>query len=121
VKRGEIRWYTFRAPDKRRPVLILTRDDVIEVAGTVWPSRVTRMSASNCSAHLTNLAEARAWTFAFAQGPMRDAALHEYLMAEARGGSLEVQLLNEIVDSSARDRAPPGPHRGSVASNGGSR
>jgi mRNA interferase MazF len=30
VKRGEIRWYTFRLPDKRRPVLILTRDEVIE-------------------------------------------------------------------------------------------
>jgi hypothetical protein len=30
VKRGEIRWYTFRLPDKRRPVLILTRDDVID-------------------------------------------------------------------------------------------
>jgi mRNA interferase MazF len=30
VKRGEIRWYTFRLPDKRRPVLVLTRDDVID-------------------------------------------------------------------------------------------
>ncbi|GMV92893.1 MAG: toxin MazF2 [Candidatus Hydrogenedentota bacterium] len=30
MKRGEIRWYTFRPPDKRRPVLILTRDDVID-------------------------------------------------------------------------------------------
>jgi mRNA interferase MazF len=29
VKRGQIRWYTFRLPDKRRPVLILTRNDVI--------------------------------------------------------------------------------------------
>jgi mRNA interferase MazF len=29
VKRGEIRWYTFRLPDKRRPVLILTRNEVI--------------------------------------------------------------------------------------------
>lgn len=29
VIRGEIRWYTFRLPDKRRPVLVLTRDDVI--------------------------------------------------------------------------------------------
>ena len=29
MKRGEIRWYTFRLPDKRRPVLILTRDEVI--------------------------------------------------------------------------------------------
>jgi mRNA interferase MazF len=30
VKRGEIRWYTFRLPDKRRPVLILTRNEVID-------------------------------------------------------------------------------------------
>lgn len=26
MKRGEVRWYTFSPPDKRRPVLILTRD-----------------------------------------------------------------------------------------------
>ena len=30
MKRGEVRWYTFRLPDKRRPVLILTRDEVID-------------------------------------------------------------------------------------------
>jgi mRNA interferase MazF len=30
VKRGEIRWYTFRLPDKRRPVLILTRNEIID-------------------------------------------------------------------------------------------
>ncbi|MBI3684525.1 MAG: type II toxin-antitoxin system PemK/MazF family toxin [Acidobacteria bacterium] len=30
MKRGEIRWYTFRIPDKRRPVLVLTRNDVID-------------------------------------------------------------------------------------------
>ncbi len=30
LRRGEIRWYTFRMPDKRRPVLILTRDEVLE-------------------------------------------------------------------------------------------
>jgi mRNA interferase MazF len=30
VKRGEIRWYTFAVSDKRRPVLILTRDEVID-------------------------------------------------------------------------------------------
>lgn len=27
--RGEVRWYTFRAPDKRRPVLILTRSSAL--------------------------------------------------------------------------------------------
>lgn len=30
MKRGEIRWYTFRAPDKRRPILVLTRDEVLD-------------------------------------------------------------------------------------------
>ena len=30
MKRGELRWYTFRLPDKRRPVLVLTRNDVID-------------------------------------------------------------------------------------------
>ncbi|MBL7645591.1 MAG: type II toxin-antitoxin system PemK/MazF family toxin [Candidatus Hydrogenedentes bacterium] len=29
MRRGEIRWYTFRLPDKKRPVLILTRGDII--------------------------------------------------------------------------------------------
>ena len=30
MRRGEIRWHTFRLPDKRRPVLILTRSEVID-------------------------------------------------------------------------------------------
>ena len=34
MRRGEIRWYTFRLPDKRRPVLILTRSELIEVLTT---------------------------------------------------------------------------------------
>ncbi|MCW5853799.1 MAG: type II toxin-antitoxin system PemK/MazF family toxin [Anaerolineae bacterium] len=29
MRRGEVRWYTFPNPDKRRPVLILTRDSAI--------------------------------------------------------------------------------------------
>ena len=29
LKRGEIRWYTFGLPDKRRPVLVLTRSEII--------------------------------------------------------------------------------------------
>ena len=29
MNRGDVRWYTFRAPDKRRPVLILTRDSAL--------------------------------------------------------------------------------------------
>ncbi|TSA47616.1 MAG: type II toxin-antitoxin system PemK/MazF family toxin, partial [Deltaproteobacteria bacterium] len=30
MRRGEIRWYKFQPPDKNRPVLILSRDPVIE-------------------------------------------------------------------------------------------
>ena len=33
MKRGEIRWYKFRSPDKRSPVLILTRDSILEYPG----------------------------------------------------------------------------------------
>lgn len=31
VKQGEIYWYAFRAPDKHRPVLILTRNSAISL------------------------------------------------------------------------------------------
>jgi len=40
--RGEIRWYTFRLPDKRRPVLILTRDEVLESLNEIIVAPVTR-------------------------------------------------------------------------------
>ena len=42
LKRGEIRWYTFRAPDKRRPVLILTRNEVLEHLQEIIVVPVTR-------------------------------------------------------------------------------
>ena len=42
VKRGEIRWYTFQLPDKRRPVLILTRNDVIDRLNEIVVVPVTR-------------------------------------------------------------------------------
>ena len=41
MKRGEVRWYTFKAPDKKRPVLILTRSSVIEYLGEVTVAPVT--------------------------------------------------------------------------------
>jgi mRNA interferase MazF len=41
MKRGEVRWYRFKAPDKRRPVLILTRDSVIEYLGEVTVAPIT--------------------------------------------------------------------------------
>ncbi len=41
MKRGEIRWYKFKAPDKKRPVLILTRDSILEYLGEVTIAPIT--------------------------------------------------------------------------------
>jgi len=41
MKRGEIRWYKFKGPDKRRPVLILTRDSALEYLGEVSVAPIT--------------------------------------------------------------------------------
>ncbi len=41
VKRGQIRLYTFKPPDKRRPVLVLSRQDVIGLLRTVMVAPVT--------------------------------------------------------------------------------
>ena len=46
MKRGEIRWYKFKPPDKRRPVLILTRSSVIEYLGEVTVAPITSTPAS---------------------------------------------------------------------------
>lgn len=42
MKRGEVRWYRFQRPDKKRPVLILTRDSIIDYLGEVTVAPVTR-------------------------------------------------------------------------------
>ena len=42
LTRGEIRWYTYRLPDKRRPVLVLTRDEVIDRLNEIIVAPVTR-------------------------------------------------------------------------------
>ena len=41
MKHGEIRWYKFVKPDKKRPVLILTRDSVLEYLGEVTVAPIT--------------------------------------------------------------------------------
>jgi mRNA interferase MazF len=42
MKRGEVRWYKFPRPDKRRPVLVLTRDSVLAYLGEVTVAPITR-------------------------------------------------------------------------------
>jgi mRNA interferase MazF len=41
MKRGEVRWYKFKHPDKHRPVLILTRNSVIAYLGEVTIAPIT--------------------------------------------------------------------------------
>ena len=41
MKRGEVRWYTFKRLDKRRPVLVLTRDSILEYLAEVTVAPVT--------------------------------------------------------------------------------
>ncbi len=41
MKRGEIRWYKFKSPDKKRPVVILNRDSILEYLGEVTIAPIT--------------------------------------------------------------------------------
>lgn len=42
MNRSEIRWRTFQAPDKRPPVLLLTRDEAINALNEIIVAPVTR-------------------------------------------------------------------------------
>ncbi len=46
MKRGEVRWYKFAHPDKKRPVLILTRDSILEYLDEVTVAPVTSIVRS---------------------------------------------------------------------------
>ena len=41
LRRGEIRWYKFRRPDKKRPVLVLTRDSALDFLAEVTIAPIT--------------------------------------------------------------------------------
>ena len=51
MRRGEIRWYTFRAPDKRRPVLLLTRDSVLGQLNEIIVAPLTRTGRTENGGH----------------------------------------------------------------------
>lgn len=46
MNRGDVRWYTFKTPDKRRPVLILTRNSAIAVLNAVTIAPITSVIRS---------------------------------------------------------------------------
>ncbi len=41
MKRGDIRWHKFLPPDKRQPILILTRDSVLQYLREVTVAPIT--------------------------------------------------------------------------------
>jgi len=41
MRHGEVRWYTFGPPDKRRPVLILTRNSAIRFLNALTVAPIT--------------------------------------------------------------------------------
>lgn len=41
MRRGDVYWYAFQPPDKRRPVLLLTRDSAIPVLNAVTVAPIT--------------------------------------------------------------------------------
>jgi len=41
MRRAEVRWYRFSRPDRKRPVLLLTRDSALEFLGEVTVAPVT--------------------------------------------------------------------------------
>jgi len=41
MKRGDICWYTFQPPNKRRPVLVLTRNSALPVLNAVTVAPIT--------------------------------------------------------------------------------
>lgn len=41
MKRGEVRWYKFNNPDKKRPVVVLTRNSILEYLDEVTIAPIT--------------------------------------------------------------------------------
>ena len=41
MNRGDVCWYSFKGPDKRRPVLLLTRDSAIPALNSVTIAPIT--------------------------------------------------------------------------------
>ena len=57
ISHGDIWMYAFRAPDKRRPVLVLTRQEVIRLLHTVMVAPITSTIYGAPSEVLVGVAE----------------------------------------------------------------
>ena len=93
MKRGEIRWYQFQAPDKKRPVLIIHREDIIAHLAEVTVAPLTTTVRDIPSEVFLSVVE---------DGVLRDCAVnvdHIQTVSKARIGSLITTLsLSKMTD-----------------------
>jgi mRNA interferase MazF len=88
MKHGDIRWYKFARPDKKRPVLILTRDSVLEYLHEVTVAPITSTVRDIPSEVFLTTAD----------GMSRDCAVNcDHLQTVSRGkiGALIASLVSE--------------------------
>ena len=91
MKRGEIRWYKFKAPDKKRPVLILTRDSILEYLGEVTIAPITSTVRNIPSEIFLNMQD----------GMMKDCAInfdHIQTVSKGKIGPLITTLSSNKLD-----------------------
>ena len=92
MKHAEIRWYKFAHPDKKRPVLILTRDSILVYLGEVTIAPITSTVRSIPSEVFLSQSD----------GMPRDCAINcDHLQTVSKGkiGSLITTLSkNKIID-----------------------
>ncbi len=91
MRRGEVRWYRFAQPDKRRPVVILTRESIIDYLGEITVAPVTSTIRSIPSEVLLSLHD----------GMPRDCAInldHIQTVSKGRIGALVTTLPSEKMD-----------------------
>jgi mRNA interferase MazF len=101
MKRGEVRWYVFSRPDRKRPVLILTRDSAVGFLGEVTVAPIA-----------STMREIPSEVFLSKTDDMpRDCAVNlDHLQAVSQGkiGSLISRALNDFLAHLChRDLYPP--------------
>ena len=92
MRRGEVRWYKFPQPDKKRPVVVLTRDSALGFLGEVTVAPVTSTIRDIPSEVLLGPAD----------GMLRDCAVNlDHVQTVSRGkiGSLIAVLRPEKMEA----------------------
>ena len=91
LRRGDVRWFNFQRPDKKRPVVVLTRDSAVEFLAEVTIAPITSTVRDIPSEVLLTRAD----------GMARDCAVnldHLQTVAKSRIGSLITTLTREKLD-----------------------